>query len=138
MEHAQIRGQIHKMFAVYGPTFEDLAIGSRGDMAALLQFYGAPLRFVGDDFHMIMIDDAAILGPNGMGGEIERLRQAGFAGSTLDQCDITILNRQAALVQALWLRRDTSGAVMSRFGVVYIVALTPGGWRITSAVNTSN
>ena len=29
-----------------------------------------------------------------------------FAGSTLDKCDIRMLNPQAALVDALWLRRD--------------------------------
>jgi hypothetical protein len=27
--------------------------------------------------------------------------------------------------------------VMSRFGVIYLMALTPHGWRITSAVNIS-
>jgi hypothetical protein len=125
------------MFARYGPTFVDLATGARTDMTALLEFYSAPLRFIGDAFHMVMTDEAALLGAVGMGGEIARLRDAGFAGSALDQCDISVLNRQAAAVDAVWMRRDASGAVMSRFAVLYLVALTPAGWRITSAVNTS-
>jgi len=45
-------------------------------------------------------------------------------------------NDRAALVDALWLRRDNKGVLMARFAVTYLVALTEEGWRITSAVNT--
>ena len=55
----------------------------------------------------------------------------------LDKYEVKVLNAQAALVDAFWVRRDTAGAVMSRFGVIYLMALTPQGWRITSAVNIS-
>jgi len=79
-----------------------------------------------------MKDDAAITGQDGMGGEIEKLHQAHFAGSTLDKCDIKVLNNRAALVDALWLRRDSAGSIMSRFAVIYLVTL--GTARITSAV----
>ena len=130
-----ILAQIHEFFSRYGPTFVELADGERSDLRALLDFYGAPLRFIGPNFHMIMKDDAAITGEEGMGGEIGRLRHAHFAGSALDRCDIKVLNAQAALIDALWVRRDTTGAVMERFGVIYLMALTERGWRITSAVN---
>src|SRR5258708_17179489 len=133
---SQIVSDIHEMFERYGPTFVDLVVGKRLDMNALLEFYEAPLRFVGATFHMIMKDDAAITGPDGMGGEIDRLRQANFAESTLETCNVSLLNAQAALVDALWLRRDAKGALMERFAVIYLVALTAEGWRITSAVNT--
>jgi hypothetical protein len=132
-----ILADIRKFFARYGPTFVDLADGQRSDINALLDFYGAPLRFIGANFHMVMKDNNAITGEEGMGGEIGRLRHAHFAGSTLDKCDVKVLNAQAALVDALWVRRDTAGAVMTRFGVIYLMALTPQGWRITSAVNIS-
>jgi hypothetical protein len=72
---------------------------------------------------------------DGIGGEIGRLRHAHFGGSTLDKCDIRVLNPKAALVDALWLRRDEGGNLMERFGVIYLVALTSAGWRITSAVS---
>lgn len=132
-----IVAEIRKFFASYGPTFVELADGERSDLSALLEFYGAPLRFIGSNFHMVMKDDAAITGEEGMGGEIGRLRHAHFAGSALDRCDIKVLNTQAALIDALWVRRDTTGAVMARFGVIYLMAQTPQGWRITSAVNIS-
>src|SRR6266849_9950036 len=133
---SNIASDIHKMFERYGPTFVDLAIGKRSDMDALLEFYGAPLRFIGPTFHMVMKDNAAIIGPTGMGGEIDRLRQANFAASTLDRCDINVLNDRAALVDAVWLRRDDKGALLARFAVVYLVTLATDGWRITSAVST--
>lgn len=134
---ADIKSRIGEMFERYGATFIDLASGKRDDIEALLEFYGAPLRFVGSTFHMVMIDDADITGPDGMGGEIDALRRAGFAGSALDRFEIKILNPKAALVDALWLRRDDASELMARFAVVYLVTLTPDGWRITSAVNTS-
>ena len=134
---AGITSQIREFFQRYGATFVELAIGKRSDVDALLEFYGAPLRFIGSTFHMVMQDSAAITGAAGMGGEIDRLRRAGFAGSTLDRCQIKVLNPRAALVDALWLRRDGAGALMARFAVIYFVTLTPGGWRITSAVNTA-
>jgi hypothetical protein len=137
-DEARIIAAIHMHFEQYGPTFVDLAIGKRSDMEALLEFYGAPLRFIGSNFHMVMADGAAIIGPAGMGGEIDRLRRAGFAGSTLDKFEVSVVNAQAALVDAVWLRRDGAGALMSRFTVLYLVALTPDGWRITSAVSTSD
>jgi hypothetical protein len=133
---SQIVSDINEMFERYGPTFVDLAIGRRSDMDALLEFYGAPLRFIGPTFHMVMKDNAAIIGPTGMGGEIDRLRQANFAASTLDRCDINVLNDRAALVDAVWLRRDAKGALLARFAVVYLVTLATDGWRITSAVST--
>jgi hypothetical protein len=133
---SKIISDIKEMFERYGPTFVDLAIGKRSDMDALLEFYGAPLRFIGPTFHMVMKDNAAITGPDGMGGEIDRLRRANFAASTLDRCKINVLNDRAALVDALWLRRDAKGTLLARFAVIYLVTLATVGWRITSAVNT--
>jgi hypothetical protein len=132
-----ILADIRKFFSRYGPTFVELANGERSDLDALLDFYGAPLRFIGPNFHMIMKDDAAITSEDGIGGEIGRLRHAHFGGSALDKCDIKVLNAQAALIDALWVRRDTSGAVMARFSVIYLMALSERGWRITSAVSIS-
>jgi hypothetical protein len=136
-DSAGIISDIREFFERYSTTFVDLALGKRSDLNALLSFYGAPLRFIGPTFHMVMKDDAAITGPDGMGGELQRLRQAHFGGSSLGKCDITVLNARAALVDAIWVRRDDSGAVMARFAVIYLVTLTAQGWRITSAVNTS-
>jgi len=133
---SRIVAEIHELFEHYGPTFVELAIGKRSDLNALLEFYGAPLRFIGSNFHMVMKDDDAITGEEGIGGEIRRLRHAHFAGSTLDKCDIKVLNAQAALVDAVWLREDAAG-VVARFSVVYLVARTAKGWRITSAVDLS-
>ena len=135
---AGIVSAIHALFERYGPAFVDLAVGQRSDVGALLEFYAAPLRFIGPTFHIVMKDNDAITGEDGMGGEIRKLREAHFAGSTLDKCDVNVLNARAALVDSVWLRRDTRGALMSRFAVLYLVALTAEGWRITSAVNTSS
>ena len=132
-----ILAEIHTFFSHYGPTFVELANGERSDLNDLLEFYSAPLRFISSTFHMVMKDDAEITGEDGMGGEIGRLRHAHFAGSALDRCEIKVLNTRAALIDALWVRRDAAGAVMARFGVIYLMALTERGWRITSAVSIS-
>ena len=128
--------EIHELFERYGPTFVDLAVGKRSDMDALLEFYDAPLRFIGSSFHMVMKDQEDVTGQEGIGGEIGRLRQAHFAGSTLDKCDVKLLNARAAFVDAVWLRQDSAGAV-EKFTVIYLLGLTQQGWRITTAVDTS-
>jgi hypothetical protein len=56
---------------------------------------------------------------------LERLRLAHFGSSTLDYCDVTVLNSQAAIVDAVWLQRDDTGVMISRFGAIYLLALTP-------------
>src|SRR6202047_1430197 len=109
-----ILAKIHEFFSRYGPAFVELADGERSDLSALLDFYGAPLRFIGPNFHMIMKDDAAITGEEGMGGEIGRVGHAPVSGTALDRCDIKVLNTQAALIDALWGRRGTTGGVMGR------------------------
>ena len=137
LDESTIVSDIHQVFERYGPTFVELAVGNRSDVAALLNFYGAPMRFVGDTFHLVMKDDAAIIGRDGVGGELDRLHQAHFGASTLEKWDVKVLNRQAALVDALWMRRDAAGATMERFTVKYLITLTTEGWRITSAITTS-
>lgn len=134
---SRIVSEIQELFKHYGPTFVDLAIGKRSDLDALLNFYGAPLRFIGSTFHMVMKDRDNITGEEGMGGEIRRLQRGHFAASTLDKCVIDVLNAQAALVHAVWLRQDSGGAV-AKFNVLYLVAHTAEGWRITSAVELSD
>jgi hypothetical protein len=125
------------MFDRYGPTFVALTDGSRSDLDALLNFYSAPLRFIGPTFHMVMKENGDITGPDGVGGEIGRLRKARLSGSALDRFEVRVLNPRAALVDTIWMRRDTDGKLIARYGVTYLVALTVDGWRITSAVNTS-
>src|ERR1700730_5124900 len=87
---SKIVSRIEEFFQCYGPTFVELADGERSDLDALLDFYGAPLRFIGPNFHMVMKENDEITGEDGIGGEIGRLRHAHFAGSTLDKCGIKV------------------------------------------------
>ena len=66
-----------------------------------------------------------------------RLRQAHYSGSTLDKCDVTLLNKHAALVDATWSRRDEVNESIVPFSVTYLIAFTVDGWRITTAVETA-
>lgn len=97
--------QINAFFEHYGSTFAALAAGKRCDLEVLLQFYSAPFRYIGSDFHMILRNSEDIIGPNGLGGEVARLRHMGYEGSTLDKCDIKVLNERVALVTTGGARR---------------------------------
>ena len=131
LHESSIIRHIREFLERYGTTFVELATGKRFDVSALLEFYGAPLRYIGDTFHMVMKDSAAITGADGIGGEIDRLRRSGFSGSALDQSQIRVLNSRAVVVDALWLRRAGAGAPAIRFPALYLVTLTPDGWRIS-------
>lgn len=137
LNESRIIADIRELFTRYGSAFVDLAAGKRSDVSSLLDFYGAPLRYIGATFHLVMKDDDAITGKDGIGGELEKLHRAHFAGSTLDKFDVKVFNARAALVEAIWLRRDSSGA-LSRSGEIYLVTLATEGWRITSVINVPN
>lgn len=134
---SKVASEIREMFDRYGATFVELTAGRRSDLDALLNFYSAPLRFIGPTFHMVMKENSDITGPDGIGGEIASLHKAHLSGSTLDKFEAKVLNSRAALVDTIWMRRDADGKLIARYGVTYLVALTGNGWRITSAVNTS-
>src|ERR1700730_13912653 len=68
VEETRIVGDIRKLFASYGPTFVQLADGERSDMSALLNFYGAPLRFIGPNFYKMMKDEDDITAEEGRAG----------------------------------------------------------------------
>jgi len=135
---SDIVSDVREFFVQYGATFVELATGKRSDVSALLEFYGAPLRFVGATFDMVMQNDADIVGAGGMGGEIDHLHRDGFGASELDKCDIEVLNPRAVLVDAAWLRRDESGALTSRFCVIYLMIHGINGWRVTSAISLAD
>jgi hypothetical protein len=69
LDESGMIAHIRELFAKYGPTFVQLAEGERLDTDALLDFYGAPLRFIGSTFHMVMKDNKDITGNDGIGGE---------------------------------------------------------------------
>src|SRR4030095_5635696 len=57
---SKIISDIRDFFARYGSAFAGLANGKRSDLGVLLEFYSAPLRFIGSTFHKVMKDHDAI------------------------------------------------------------------------------
>lgn len=97
LERTRIIGDIRKLFASYGPTFVQLADGERSDMSALLNFYGAPLRFIGPNFHMVMKDEEDIT--------VKResvVRSAGCGMPTLQDQHWTSVTSECSILRPRW------------------------------------
>src|ERR1700680_5298640 len=88
---SKIITEIRELFDRDGPTFVDLADGERSDLNALLDFYSAPLRFIGSNFHMVMKDNEALPGEEGIGGEVGRVGHPHFFGGMPDKRGLTDL-----------------------------------------------
>lgn len=127
--------QISALFESYRAAFIDLVVGKRNDTEILLQYYSAPLRVIDANFHLVIQDDATIISKNAIGGEIEKLRTIGFANSVLDECQISVLNARAAMVDTVWSRYNESKSLLARLNVAYLMGLTTDGWRITTVIN---
>ena len=93
---SKIITEIRELFDRYGPTFVDLADGERSDLNALLDFYSAPLRFIGSNFHMVMKDNEALTGEEGIGGS------AGCDTRTLPGLRSTSATSQFSTLRQRW------------------------------------
>ena len=90
-DETKVISELRDLFDHYCATFGDLAAGRRSDKEKLLDYYSAPLRYIGSGFHRVMKDDAALIGKEGIGGELDRLRLAGLAASTLEEFRVQVL-----------------------------------------------
>lgn len=137
VDKSDILLQVRSFVEHYALTFVELVLEKQTNIAVLLNFFSAPLRVIGSNFNLVMSSNDAMIGENALGGEIKRLRQAGFATSKLDQYQVNIITPEVVLVDTVWLRYDVTGALMARIGVIYLVTMTTDGWRITSVINKS-
>lgn len=66
-----------------------------------------------------------------MGASFTKLKQRGFAKSTLDDSTIKRLSDNSAAASVIWSRWDHQGELMQRFGASYIFTCVAGRWGIS-------
>jgi hypothetical protein len=127
--------ELRTWYNTYVAAFTSLAAGTRDDRDTLLEFYGAPVVIVTDTSYAELLDHAAV--KTFFGTQIDQLRAANYASSTLHSLTVRPLNARAALFDAVVSRQDRAGQELSRFGAVYLAAKTADGWRFTALVITA-
>jgi hypothetical protein len=130
---SEIHRSIVDLFDEYGPVFVDLANGVRDDRQALLRFYAAPLRVVAGGFNVLLPDDSTLLGPQGLGGELDRFNADGFRQSSASNLEVHELNSRAVMASTTWTRQGPGVADVS-FPATYLLTLTESGWRISVVI----
>jgi hypothetical protein len=69
---------------------------------------------------------------------IDRLRAMNIDRSVPEQSDLRILNEKACLLEVQWVRKDQTGAEVSRHRTLFVVAATSVGWRVVTTVIMGN
>lgn len=130
-----VETDVRQWYRSYLDTFKGLAAGERTDLESVLAFFGVPLVVVAEDRHLALPDRDAVLGA--AKGQIDQLRRANYASSTVLRLDVRPLNARAALVEGVFSRYDRAGKELERLGTTYLVVKTAEGWRFTSIVLTA-
>jgi hypothetical protein len=109
------------------------AEGFAGDPAVTVGFYAEPMVYVGADAVTVLAtrqDQVAFV------EEMQRrLRPSGFASTTVERCEVSLLKPTIALCRVAGTRRRADGSKIERIAAVYVLTAHPE-WRIRELVAT--
>ena len=109
------------------------AEGFAGDPAVTVGFYAQPMVYVGADAVTVLAtrqDQVAFV------EEMQRrLRPSGFASTTVERCEVSLLKPTIALCRVAGTRRRADGSEIERIAAVYVLTAHPE-WRIRELVAT--
>ncbi|GAA2281713.1 hypothetical protein GCM10010430_79630 [Kitasatospora cystarginea] len=118
-------------FERYATTFIELAGSGATDATPLLEYFAVPLTMTTSTAHLTVTTTEQLTAA--LGQEILALCEADYGSSqALDQM-IRVLNDRSALIEVTWARYTRAGSEFQRTRVLYLVARTAEGWRITAA-----
>jgi hypothetical protein len=129
-----IAADVRAWYDAYLTAFTSLARGERADLDTLLGFYGVPLLFVvGGRVQALATSDEVRQSARAL---TDRLRAAGYAGSTVHRLDVRPLDTRTAVIEGVFSRLDRAGAEVERLGAAYLVVRTEVGWRFAAIALT--
>src|ERR1700744_6672151 len=109
------------------------AEGFAGDPAVTVGFYAEPMIYVGPDGISVLAtrkDQVAFV------EEMQRrLRPSGFARTSVERCDVSLLKPTIALGRVAGTRRRAEGSEIERIAAVYVLTAHPE-WRIRELIAT--
>jgi hypothetical protein len=121
---------IRLWFEEYLAVFAACGRGGSDDVAALLRYYGVPLILSTDDAAVALTSDEQVL--SALGGQIERMRAAGYDRSETLESEVVAINATSALHTAEFSRRRADGAEIGRLRATYLITDGPDGRRISA------
>jgi len=66
--------------------------------------------------------------------QIDQLRQARYASTTIHRLDVRPLNGRAAWIEGVFSRYTRDGQELARFGTVYLVVKPADRWQFSSLI----
>jgi hypothetical protein len=122
------------------PTINELtklitcyAEGFAGDPAVTVGFYAQPMIYVGADAVSVLStrhDQVAFV------EETQRLlRPSGFAHTTVERCEVSLLKPTVALCHIAGTRRRADGSGIEQIAATYVLTAHPE-WRIRGLIAT--
>ncbi|MEK2475796.1 hypothetical protein [Streptomyces noursei] len=130
-DRSPVEESAKQWFERYATTFIELAGSGATQAASLLGYFAVPLTMTTSAAHLTLTTTGQLTAA--LGQELIALREADYGSSqALDQV-VRGLNDRSVLIEVTWARYNRSGSEFQRTRVLYLVARTADGWRITAA-----
>lgn len=84
----------------------------------------------------LVLPDQAALG-RFFAAQIDQLRQADYANTTVHQLEIRLLNARAAWIEGVCSRHAREGRELARFGTTYLVVKPTADWQFAAPIITA-
>jgi len=120
------------LYETYMATLVPLLAGERTDLAPLVALFATPVTLGLPDAYLLLPDQAAL--ERFWTAQIDQLRQARYASSTVHRLEVRPLNARAAWIEGEFSRYTREGQELARFGSVYLVVKPADRWQLSALI----
>ena len=123
------------LYETYMATVVPLFAGERTDLAPLVTLFAAPVTVALPDACLVLPDQAAL--ERFFAAQIDQLRQARYASTTVHRLEVRPLNARAAWLEGVFSRYTRDGQELARFGTNYLVVKPADRWQFSALIMTA-
>jgi hypothetical protein len=123
------------LYDTYLATVVPLFAGESTDLDPLVALFAVPTTAVLPDACLVLPDQAALV--RFFTAQIDQLRRAGYASTTVHRLEVRSLNARAAWIEGVFTRYTREGRELARFGTVYLVVKPADRWQFSALIMTA-
>jgi len=129
-----VAAEARALYDIYLATVVPLFAGESTDLAPLVALFAAPTMAVLPDAYLVLPDQAALA--RFFATQIDQLRRASYADTTVHRLEVRPLNARAAWVEGVFSRHARDGRELARFGSAYLVVKPAERWQFSALIIT--
>lgn len=130
-----VAAEARALYDTYLATVVPLFAGESADLAPLVALFATPATAVLPDACLVLPDQAALA--CFFTAQIDQLRRAGYASTTVHRLEVRPLNARAAWIEGVFSRHTGDGRELARFGTAYLLIKPAERWQFSALIITA-